>query len=150
MQNFDLDNFLPYKLSIVSQSISGLIAKTYESKFGLTMNQWRVLVIISNHNPISASEICQRTLIDKMVVSRSVKALRKRKLVLSRPSKQDARKSKLSLTKTGSHIYEDIIPIAKRYEHMLLKRLTGLQRTTLDVIFDELMRGVEECDADQN
>ena len=150
MQKFNLDNFLPYTLSIASQSVSSLIAKAYESKFGLTMSQWRVLVIIKNHGPIYASEICERTLLDKMVVSRSVKALKQRKLIAANQSKNDARKTNLTISKTGTQIYEDIIPIAKAYEKKLISSLSDSQYRSLIATLESLIQSVTRITKDEN
>lgn len=141
---FNLDDFLPYKLSILSQAISGLVAETYETKFGLTMNQWRCLVVIQAHQPVTAKSISAYTLLDKMTISRAVKILEKRKLVKTKPSGQDARSRLLSLTNTGQKIYDEVIPIAQDYESQLLETLTSVQKTALEKIIGNLMHGVRD------
>jgi len=145
---FDLDNFLPYKLSILSQAVSGLVAREYESKFGLTMNQWRCLVIIQAHQPITARNIVPLTLLDKMAISRAVNALQKRSLIFSSKGK-DARSRMLSLTKTGQEIYDQVIPIAQENESRLLKSLTPEQQLSLQDIMDKLMRETRELSTEK-
>ena len=144
MPSFDLENFLPFKLSIASQSISGLIANEYEARFGLTMTQWRVLVIVSNHAPLSASDICARTLIDKMSVSRSLRALSTRALIHSTSASHDGRKRMITLSQTGQKIYNEVIPIAKKYENKVLQMLSDSQRHTFNAILDILIQGSRE------
>ncbi len=146
---FDLDAFLPYRLSILSQTISGLIAKEYESKFGLTINQWRCLVIVHTHQPITAKEIGTLTLLDKMTISRALKALKNRFLIKSLPG-ADARNQMLSLTKTGQKIYREVIPIAQSYESQLLNTLTTEQKHTLDAIINKLIREARELATKDN
>lgn len=143
---FNLDTFLPYRLSILSQAVSGLIANEYESKFGLTINQWRSLVIIQTHQPVTAKDIGSITLLDKMVISRALKALKKRSLINSTPG-SDARSQILSLTKTGQKIYNEVIPIAQDYESRLLNSLTTDQQSALEVIIDKLIRESRELTA---
>ena len=38
-----LDSYLPYRLSVASNAVSGLIARAYEDRFGLTVSQWRLI-----------------------------------------------------------------------------------------------------------
>src|SRR4051812_50053382 len=38
-----LDAYLPYRLSVASNAVSGLIARAYEDRFGLSVPQWRGL-----------------------------------------------------------------------------------------------------------
>jgi len=144
---FELEDFLPYKLSILSQSVSGLIATEYESKFGLSMNQWRCLVIINARQPITAQTISDLTLLDKMTISRTVKSLIARKLVRTETSGKDARRRLLSLTKSGLQIYNEVIPIAKNYESKLLALLTPKEQHTLEVVMAKLLHGTRELSA---
>jgi hypothetical protein len=39
----DLDRFLPYRLSVLSNRVSDAIAKAYSDRFGLTIPEWRVM-----------------------------------------------------------------------------------------------------------
>jgi len=144
---FELKNFLPYKLSILSQSVSGLIATEYESKFGLSMNQWRCLVIINSSQPITAQVISDLTLLDKMTISRTVRVLKTRQLVQTETSEKDARHRLLSLTKSGKQIYDEVIPIAKNYESRLLASLTPNEQHTLEVVMTKLLHGTRELSA---
>ncbi len=146
---FDLDNFLPYKLSVLSQAVSGLVAREYESKFGLTMNQWRCLVIIHAHQPITAKDIVPLTLLDKMAISRAIKVLEKRSLIDISTGK-DARIRILSLTNTGQNIYEEVIPIARNYESRLLESLTQEQQLSLQAIMKKLIRETRELSAEKH
>ena len=38
-----LDAYLPYRLSVASNAVSGLIALAYQDRFGLTVPQWRLI-----------------------------------------------------------------------------------------------------------
>lgn len=140
---FNLDDFLPYKLSLVSQSVSQLIAPEYESKFGLSMSQWRVLVIICNNPPLTANNICDKTLFDKMTVSRTVKSLRARKLVKAAALKSDGRKRLLSPTKLGKGIYKNVLPIALSYEQTLLSALTDSEKSMLETTLNKLLQKIK-------
>ena len=140
----NLDTFLPYQLSILSQSISRLIATEYESKYGLTMNQWRCLVIIQSNQPITAKQIGDKTLLEKMAISRALKALNKRNLITSEKFEKDARSRVLKLTITGEKICDKVIPIAQNYERRLLKSLSNDQKLTLETIIKCLSHQVRK------
>lgn len=42
-----LDSYLPYRLSVASNAVSGLIARAYEDRFGLTVPQWRLICVLA-------------------------------------------------------------------------------------------------------
>lgn len=139
MLDFNLKNFLPYRLSILSQSVSHLIAKDYGNRFGLTMHQWRCLVIINTHQNVSAKDICTHSLLDKMTVSRALRALASRDLIKTSLATDDKRKRILKLTQGGRKIYEEILPLAKNRESTLLNALTAKEVQTLDLIITKLL-----------
>ena len=73
-----LEEFLPYRLSILSNTVSSSIASTYEKRFGLSIPEWRVIAVLGRFPGISAVEVAQRTMMDKVAVSRAVSKLIKR------------------------------------------------------------------------
>ena len=46
-----LDGYLPYRLSVASNAVSGLIARAYEDRFGLTIPQWRLVCVLAEDGP---------------------------------------------------------------------------------------------------
>ena len=43
----DLGDFLPYRLSVLSNTVSTAIAGAYARRFGLTIAQWRVVAVLA-------------------------------------------------------------------------------------------------------
>ena len=41
-----LSKYLPYRLSVASNKASGLIARAYQARFGLTIWEWRVIAVL--------------------------------------------------------------------------------------------------------
>ncbi|MDH3476666.1 MAG: MarR family transcriptional regulator, partial [Rhodospirillales bacterium] len=39
---FDLETFLPYRLSVVTNRVSRAFARRYSAEFGLSVPEWRV------------------------------------------------------------------------------------------------------------
>ena len=50
----ELDRFLPYRLSVLSNIVSTAISGAYEKRFGLTIPEWRVMAstAITRHSGI--------------------------------------------------------------------------------------------------
>jgi len=140
---FLLSEFMPYRLAILSQAISRLIATEYESRFGLSMNQWRVMAVLAAEPDLSAKDICARTLMDKMTVSRTLRKLTVRKLVKRAASKRDGRLSRIRLTKTGLTIHTEIIPLARAYEQQLFESLNHEERESFFQIIRKLQHRAE-------
>lgn len=107
-----LSQFLPYRLSVLSNTVSRQIAELYQSEFGLTVWQWRVMAVLGEHAGLSATDIAERTAMDKVAVSRAVAGLVEMGHVRREAVQADGRRSLLSLTPDGQSVYDRIVPLA--------------------------------------
>jgi DNA-binding MarR family transcriptional regulator len=136
----DLAQFLPYRLSVASNRISGAIAGAYSKRFDLTIPEWRVMAVLGGAEGLSAGEVAQRTAMDKVQVSRAIGRLVATKRVARVADTDDARVTRLSLSARGRAIYDEIAPLALSLEDVLLGALTPSERVSLDKILTKLTR----------
>lgn len=135
-----LERFLPYRLSIVTQTVSGALSRQYGERFGLSVPQWRVLAVLGRFAPLSANQVCERTVMDKVAVSRAVAALLQRGLIERATDSTDRRRSALRLSRRGRAIHQQIVPLALDYERRLTAELTVAEQATLSAVLDKLLR----------
>lgn len=133
-----LDDFIPCRLSDLSQSVTKSIATIYSSRFGLTTPEWRVLVVLGNNPGLSAVEVASRTLLDKVAVSRAVTKLVDRGRVERRFADIDRRRSILTLTDEGRSLLEEIEPVALDFEDRLLGELSPAEVAVLNRVIEKL------------
>ncbi|HBK54879.1 MAG TPA: MarR family transcriptional regulator [Xanthomonadales bacterium] len=134
----DLDSFLPYRLSVLSNRISQTIAKAYGERFGLSITQWRVMAVLGRYPDLSANAVAERTAMDKVAVSRAVNALLAEGRLERDTHGEDRRRSVLRLSEAGYAIYDEVAPLALSYERALLSRLDPEQRQVLSDLLDLL------------
>ncbi len=134
----ELEDFLPYRLSVLSNTISGAIAEAYSERFGLSIPEWRVLAVLGQSPDISAKQVTERTAMDKVRVSRAVALLVKKGRIERRTHPEDRRYSILRHSAAGRAIYERIVPLARAYERKLLGILTAGERKSLDRLLAKL------------
>src|SRR5262245_46021417 len=118
-----LEDFLPYRLSILSNRVSRAIAARYAKTFDLTIPEWRVIAVLGRRPGLTAKEIAEATEMDKVAVSRAVARLVEAKRVAARADRDDARRQILSLTSQGESVHARIAPIALESEQRLLTAL---------------------------
>lgn len=128
----DLEHFLPYRLSRLSNQISRGIAKTYEEKFGLSVTEWRVIAILGRYPGISATEVTEKSAMDKVAVSRAVRRLIDAGRIRRQANDNDRRAKHLFLSDQGQAVYDAIVPAALAYEKRLLNALSDEQKSQLD------------------
>lgn len=142
-----LETFLPYRLSLLSNTVSGTIAATYQDKFGISMAEWRIMAILAEYPDISADRVCQRTRIEKSVLSRAVARLLKRHLVSRTFEDRDKRRSILRLSDTGLAVYDEVMPVTETFEKKLLASLSRQERLSLDSLLDKLQQEADRIRA---
>ena len=134
----ELKRFLPYRLSVLTNLVSGAIADVYEQRFKLTIPEWRVIAVLARHPGLSAAEVAAHTRMDAVAVSRAVTRLLRASRIRRSIAAEDRRRSVLRLSVAGEAVYREIAPIALRYERSLLESLTATEITALDSILDKL------------
>ena len=133
-----LDRFLPYRLSVLSNTVSTAIANRYTERFDLRIPDWRVLAVLGMQPGLSAAEVAAKTAMDAVAVSRAVTRLLKQGRLKRSYTSQDRRRSELRLSEHGQRVYEEIVPIARAYERALLDGLDDTQRLELDRLLQML------------
>jgi DNA-binding MarR family transcriptional regulator len=139
-----LDRFIPYRLSVLANTVSMSIAAAYEREFGLTIPQWRVLAVLARYPNLSAIEVAERTAMDKVAVSRAVQGLLSSKRIVRTYDKGDRRRSMLRLSAAGQSVYSRVAPLALRYEKELLDALSPSDRRALDRLIGRLLERARE------
>lgn len=142
-----LEQFLPYRLSILSNTVSNTIAREYRELFGLSIPDWRVMAVLGRFGPLSAGGVCERTAMDKVTVSRAVSQLIEQKLIKRETDPTDRRRSILKLTARGARTHRKIVPIARGRETELAAALTEKERRSLDTLLAKLQQRANEIAA---
>jgi len=134
-----LEEFLPYRLSVLSNMVSSAIAATYSERFGLSIPAWRVMAILGRFPGLSAAEVAERTAMDKVAVSRAVSQLLRDGRVERTFADEDRRRSVLRLSPRGYEVYDQVVPLALEYEHRFLDGIDPADRAALKRLMDLLM-----------
>ncbi|HOV96301.1 MAG TPA: MarR family transcriptional regulator [Thermomonas sp.] len=134
----ELQNFLPYRLSVLSNRTSDAIAREYSQRFSLSVTEWRVMAVLGRYPELSANQVAQRTAMDKVAVSRAVAKLLDTGRLLREFDEDDRRRSVLRLSEAGYAIYDQIVPLALGFERQLLGDMDATERALLFRLLDRL------------
>jgi len=133
-----LERYLPYRLSILSNRVSGRIAETYGDKFAISVTEWRIMAVLGKYPGISADEVSNKTQIEKSILSRAISKLLNRNLLNREIDPADKRRSMLKLSKTGQSVYDEIVPIAYDMEKELLNCFNAEETEAFSKLVDRL------------
>jgi len=143
VSDLNLETFLPYRLSIVSNRVSEAIATAYDRLFGLKIPEWRLIAVIAEGDGITQQSLCVATRMDKVTVSRAARALVERGLVARRAVDDDRRSHLLALTRTGQALYHQVAPKALELEAAILAGLGSEERVALTAMLDRIEAAAE-------
>lgn len=134
-----LEEFLPYRLSVLSFTVSTTIARVYEKRFSLSIPEWRVIAILGRFPGLSAVEVAERTMLDKVAVSRAVSKLIKKGRVDRLFADADRRRSILNLSDAGRKVHDEVAPLALSFEKDLLHSISKEDYAHFSEILERLL-----------
>jgi DNA-binding MarR family transcriptional regulator len=151
-EDFRLEEFLPYRLSVAAESVSYLIARHHLAESGLAMPEWRLLAAVGRFTVLSPTAAGELTSMDKVKVSRAAASLVARGLLKQSQDPDDGRGRLLRLTRKGTTIYASISKTARNIEADLAPSLTktewaalGKSLGKLNDLAQSLLGGVEDA-----
>ena len=133
-----LERFAPYRLSILSNRISGIIAATYKDRFALSTIEWRIMAVLGEYPGLSGEEVSVKTQIEKSILSRAIQKLLKRHLVERSTDPDDRRRKILTLSVLGLDIYSQIVPMSLEYEEKIMACFNQQERNQFSAYIDRL------------
>ena len=138
-QELILEDFLPYRLAVLSHTVSSKISGVYEERFKVSIPEWRVIAILGRFPGLSAVEVAQRTMLDKVAVSRAVTKLIKNGRLDREFADADRRRSILNLSPEGRRIHDEIAPLALRFERDLLHGISDEDFERFNLVMERLV-----------
>ena len=141
-----LAGFLPYRMAITSNAVSGLIAADYGAQFDLKIPEWRIMAVLGDSGAMTQRDLVRATLMDKVAVNRACKVLDERGFVGRRPNASDGRSHHLELTEAGRAVYDQIWPRAFAAYERIFSVLSAKEATTLRDLLDKLLRLVRRLE----
>jgi DNA-binding MarR family transcriptional regulator len=134
----DLKQRTTYRFSLILKRLVDCLAEMHQTKFGITINGWKVMSVVGRFAPLAAVEVGQFVSLEPDRVTRTVDVLVKQRIVARRQDKQDRRRISLSLTAKGKRIQEQIERVRYALEYEFLSVLDDTELETLYRILDKL------------
>ncbi|MDB5661748.1 MAG: hypothetical protein JWM38_1389 [Sphingomonas bacterium] len=127
----DFERYLPFGLTAIANKISRSASRVYLRRFGVGINEWRILANLRAGPGVTANLICQSSGLDKAAVSRSLRLLEDGGMIETCGEASDVRGRALRLTAKGDALHDGLIDIALKREALLLEGFDEAERTQL-------------------
>lgn len=127
-----LEQFLPFRLSRLSESISLKFAQHYKREYGMTRPEWRALAALGQLGTLTSTQICQHSNMHKTKVSRAVLALSQRGWLNRKRDDNDRRIEYLQLTPIGKRCYAKLVGLAHQFQAELSSSMSSSELATVN------------------
>jgi DNA-binding MarR family transcriptional regulator len=141
--DFQLDEFLPYRLSVAANRVSRMFSRRFADTFGLSIPEWRVLAVLGRVGSASPSAVGEMAAMDKVKVSRAAASLVARGMLRQTQDPDDGRARVLRMTRKGSSAYEGAVPLAREMEGEIASGLSRPEWAALHKALNRLLLHVE-------
>lgn len=133
----DLSSFVTFRIARVQNTLNAHAIATLAAQSDLTLTEWRMLASIESRKQTTAAEIVRHTQIDKAQVSRAIKSLRARNLIIASENLEDHRQQTLSLSDAGRSVFEKLVVVMRQRQAMLTQ---DIEEDEIKVLFSILER----------
>jgi len=105
-----IDRTPVYRVLLLANLIGQPFFGRFGKRYGMTLNEWRIMMAIATNPGISVSEICLNTGLHIMNVSRGAAGLVRQGRAYRKTDPADRRRKILDLTEEGEAVFRDIAP----------------------------------------
>lgn len=137
-----LADYIPYQLYRVSHKLSARLLNRLKAT-KLSPSKWRVLSMIRSRGTLTLSDIVEHTLMRQPTVSRVVTRLENEGQLTRRPSREDSRMVRVSLTEKGMKTFADVVPTALHHQEIAIRGIPKRDLDTLVRVLKRIERNVE-------
>ncbi len=127
-----LEQFLPFRLSRLSESISLKFAQHYKREYGMNRPEWRALAALGQLGMLTSTQICQHSNMHKTKVSRAVQSLSQRGWLLRKRDDRDRRIEYLQLTPMGKRRYTKLVALAHQFQSEIESTMSSSELSTVN------------------
>jgi DNA-binding MarR family transcriptional regulator len=136
-----LKDYLPYLLNRAGARIATAFSEEVRP-LGATLQTWRVLAALRERDGRRMGDLSEITSIEVSTLTRLVDGMEKKGLAARRRDTSDARVVNLFVTASGRRMTQKILPIAQRYEKVILQGFSeaeaALLKAALNRVYDNM------------
>lgn len=144
--SLELEKFPPYLFHMITACLNQRLLERLRP-YGVTVQRWRVLMVVANLGPRSMNELVQCTLIAQSALSRVIDQMERDGLVARWASKTDSRSVRVQLTDHGRSMYRELLPAAHEHAEAIV---AGFDEAEIATFYNLLKRVLHNLDATES
>ena len=138
-----LDAYLPYLLNRAGARLAAAFEKDVRP-LGASLQTWRVLAALRERDGRRMGDLSQTTAIEVSTLTRLVDGMERRRLVKRQRDPADARVVLLHIAPAGRRLTARLLPIAGRYERVVLAGFSAREAEALRAALRRLYANMDK------
>ncbi len=138
------EDHLPYRLLLLSRMIDRQTAKQLQTRFGLSLAEWRLLAIATALGPCSASAIGMAGEIDRAEISRAFRSLEAAGLMEREPDPAHGKRQIITPTKAGKELHQRIRGERRAFFQAVLADIDPADRAVMERCLEKMVRAMPD------
>jgi DNA-binding MarR family transcriptional regulator len=114
-----------------------------ESGLNITVDQWLIMNVINEEPEVSQQEIAEKVFKDNASVTRIIELLVKKGYIKRTILNSDRRRTKLEVSKKGSHLLKEASKVVNGYRRAALKGINEMELKRMRITLDKLISNCE-------
>lgn len=140
----DLEHYVPFFITAISNRWTASSSALYRKQFNIGVVDWRIIVSLQVLGDASSLDCVNLVGLDPGAVSRSIRQMETRGIVMPTPGRFAGRTKPYRLTDAGQALYEQISGQALEQERVLLQDLDDGERQQLIELLRRVHRRTSE------
>lgn len=138
----DLKTYFPYMLAVTAESFSRKLVDVYGRSFGLSREEWRLLLLLADAGKLTSRELKLRTSLDKVQISRAADKLERKGLIIRSVPAADQRLRVYTCSDAGRALFSEIFPIVEARATAIVGKMSTKDRKSLNDGIEALAKAV--------
>ena len=128
----NLDTYFPYLLASTAEAFSRMLVVVYGRTYGLSREEWRLLLLLADAGQLTSLELAQRTTLDKVQVSRAAQKLEDKGYISRSVPAADRRLRVYTCSQAGHDLFDEVFPKVEDQANAILDRMSTEARQHLE------------------
>ncbi|HJT50165.1 MAG TPA: MarR family transcriptional regulator [Nitrososphaeraceae archaeon] len=142
MQEYDFENSLGFIVNRTARAFVKALDLELHENVGITVGQWKVIVMLVNHNGLTQKEIADKLGLEGPTLIPIIDKMEKEELVIRRVDPSDRRNNQIYRTEKADALWERMMHCALKVRKVSVKGISeedlGIMRAVLDKIWYNL------------
>ena len=142
------EDHLPYRILLLARMLERETQMQLQEQFSLSLAEWRLLAIACAMGPCTASDIGGAGGIDRAEISRALRKLEPKGLLVREADPNHGKRLIISATAAGTELRERVVAERRRHFRELMEDIPPEERAVLDHAITTMAKAIGYAPAD--